>query len=125
MEEFSQMKADGFDALSELALGNQEYDLVLLDPPAFAKRKKQKNIALNAYMKLAQAGAKVTKKEGILFAASCSVHVQPLSFFKAIFSGIRSAGRGYEEITRTSHAKDHPYIFSEGEYLKGMFCKIN
>ena len=125
VEEFSQMKADGFDALSELALGNQEYDLVLLDPPAFAKRKKQKNIALNAYMKLAQAGAKVTKKEGILFAASCSVHVQPPSFFKAIFSGIRSAGRGYEEITRTSHAKDHPYIFSEGEYLKGMFCKIN
>jgi len=125
VEEFSQMKADGFDALSELELGNQEYDLVIVDPPAFAKRKKQANVALNAYMKLAQAGAKVTKKGGILFAASCSVHVQPPSFFKAVFSGIQSTGRGYEEISRTSHAKDHPFIFSEGEYLKGVFCKIN
>jgi len=124
VEEFSQMKADGFDALS-LELDNQEYDLVIVDPPAFAKRKKQTNVALNAYMKLAQAGAKVTKKGGILFAASCSVHVQPLSFFKAVFSGIQSTGRGYEEINRTSHAKDHPFIFSEGEYLKGVFCKIN
>ena len=103
--------------------GNQEYDLVILDPPAFAKRKKQKNVALNAYMKLAQAGAKVTKKGGILFAASCSVHVQPQSFFKAVFLGIQSTGRGYEEISRTSHAKDHPFIFSEGEYLKGCFAK--
>ena len=125
VEEFSQMKADGFDALSELELGNQEYDLVIVDPPAFAKRKKQTNVALNAYMKLAQAGAKVTKKGGILFAASCSVHVQPPSFFKAVLSGIKSTGRGYEEISRTSHAKDHPFIFSEGEYLKGVFCKIN
>ena len=125
VEEFSQMKADGFDALSELALGNQEYDLVIVDPPAFAKRKKQTNVALNAYMKLAQAGAKVTKKGGILFAASCSVHVQPPSFFKAVFLGIQSTGRGYKEISRTSHAKDHPFIFSEGEYLKGVFCKIN
>ena len=125
VEEFSQMKADGFDALSELELDNQEYDLVIVDPPAFAKRKKQTNVALNAYMKLAQAGAKVTKKGGILFAASCSVHVQPPSFFKAVFSGIQSTGRGYEEISRTSHAKDHPFIFREGEYLKGVFCKIN
>ncbi len=46
------MKADGFDALSELELDNQEYDLVIVDPPAFAKRKKQTNVALNAYMKL-------------------------------------------------------------------------
>ena len=124
-EEFRQMKGDGFDALSELELGNQEYDLVILDPPAFAKRKKQAKVALNAYMRLAKAGAKVTKKGGILFAASCSVHVQPANFFKAIFSGIRSTGRGYEEISRTSHAEDHPFIFNEGEYLKGVFCTIN
>ena len=60
------MKADGFDALSDLELDSQEYDLVIIDPPAFAKRKKQTHVALNAYMKLAQAGAKVTKKGGIL-----------------------------------------------------------
>ena len=124
VEEFSQMKTDGFDALSKLESDSQRYDLVILDPPAFAKRKKQTKTALNAYTKLAQAGAKVTKKGGILFAASCSVHVQTTNFYKAVFAGIHSARRGYEEISRTGHAKDHPLTFREGEYLKGVFCKI-
>ncbi len=123
-QEFSQIKADGFEALSELDLNNQKYDLVVLDPPAFAKRKNQKSTALNAYMKLARAGAKVTKKGGILFAASCSVHVTKSSFFESVFLGIRSAGCRFEEISRTGHAKDHPFIFREGEYLKGVFCEV-
>jgi 23S rRNA (cytosine1962-C5)-methyltransferase len=124
MEEFDQMLGDGFDMLSKLESAGRQYDLVILDPPAFAKRKKQKKIALNSYKKLVQAGAKVTKRGGILFGASCSVHVQTDDFYKAVFSGIHSTGREYEEIGRTSHAKDHPFIFKEGEYLKGIFCKI-
>ena len=124
VDEFDQIKEDGFNALSKLELGKQRYDLVILDPPAFAKRKKQAKAALNAYKKLAQAGAKVTKKGGILFTASCSVHVQTDNFYKAVFSGIHSTGRGYKEIGRAGHAKDHPFTFREGEYLKGVFCKI-
>ena len=110
-EEFDQIKADGFDALSNLGLGKKRYDLVILDPPAFARRKKQTKAALNAYKKLAQAGAKVTKSGGILFTASCSVHVQTDRFYEAVFSGIRSTGRGYKEIGRAGHAKDHPFTF--------------
>lgn len=125
VEEFSQIKADGFDALSKLESGSQRYDLVILDPPAFAKRKKQTKAALHAYTKLAQAGAKLTKKGGILFAASCSVHIQTPNFYKTVFSGIYSAGRRYKEMSRTGHAKDHPITFSQGEYLKGIFCEIN
>ncbi len=124
MDEFSQITGDGFDILSKLEFAGKRYDLVILDPPAFAKRKKQKKTALNSYAKLIQAGARVTKKGGILFGASCSVHVQPENFYKAVFLGIRSADRGYEEISRSGHAKDHPFTFSEGEYLKGVFCKI-
>ena len=124
VDEFDQIKADGFDALSKLELGKQRYDLVILDPPAFAKRKKHAKAALNAYKTLAQAGAKVTKKGGILFTASCSVHVQTDNFYKAVFLGIHSTGRGYKEIGRAGHAKDHPFTFREGEYLKGVFCKI-
>ena len=75
-------------------------------------------------MKLAQAGTAVTEKGGILFAASCSVHVQTADFYRAVFSGIQSAGYEYEEISRTGHAKDHPVKFSQGEYLKGVFCRI-
>ena len=124
LEEFSQVKANAFDALLELEWNSQKFDLVILDPPAFAKRKKQKATALKAYMRLAQAGAKVTKKDGILFAASCSVHVEAANFYQAVSSGILSTGRKYVEISRTGHGKDHPIKFSEGEYLKGIFCRI-
>jgi 23S rRNA (cytosine1962-C5)-methyltransferase len=125
MEEFNQITGDAFGMLSKLEFSGQRYDLVILDPPAFAKRKKQKKVAMNSYSKLVQAGARVTKKGGILFSASCSVHVQTDNFYRAVFLGIRSAGRQYEEISRTGHAKDHPFTFSEGEYLKGVFCKIS
>ena len=124
LEEFRQVKADGFSGLRALELDKQEFDLVILDPPAFASRNKQAKDALNAYAKLVEAGARVTAKDGILFAASCSVHVEAHRFFKAVFSGIHSAGREYKEIRRTGHAKDHPIIFSQGEYLKGIFCSI-
>jgi len=123
-EEFYQMKADGFDALSDLKSDKKRFDLVILDPPAFARRNKQIKTALKSYARLAEAGARVSANNGILFAASCSVHVKACSFYKAVFSGIQSSGRGYKEIQRTGHAKDHPVVFSQGEYLKGIFCRI-
>ena len=118
------MKADGFDTLSNLESTHQKFDLVILDPPAFARRNKQTKTASSAYTKLAEAGARVTAKDGIVFAASCSVHVKAQDFYQAVFSGIKFAGREYEEISRTGHAKDHPVSFSQGEYLKGVFCRI-
>lgn len=124
LEEFRQVNMDGFDALSELKSDQKKFDLVILDPPAFARRNKQTKTALNAYAKLVEAGARVSAKDGILFAASCSVHVKAHNFYKAVFSGIQSAGREHKEIRRTGHAKDHPAIFAEGEYLKGVFCEI-
>ena len=75
-------------------------------------------------MKIAKAGSKANKTGGLLFAASLSVHVSPASFFKNVFLGIKSAGHRFEEISRTSHAKDHPFMSSEGQYLKGVFCRI-
>lgn len=123
--EFRQLKADGFNALSEFILDQQKFELIILDPPAFAKRNKQAKSALNAYTKLVEAAAKVSTKNGILFAASCSVHVKSYDFYKAVFAGIHSAGRKCQEIRRTGHADDHPVTFSQGEYLKGIFCKIS
>jgi 23S rRNA (cytosine1962-C5)-methyltransferase len=124
VEQFRQVKADGFDTLSNLESTHQKFDLVILDPPAFARRNKQTKTALSAYTKLAEAGARVTAKDGIVFAASCSVHVKAQDFYQAVLSGIKFAGREYEEISRTGHAKDHPVSFSQGEYLKGVFCRI-
>ena len=93
-----------------------------MDPPAFARKKKHKAQALDAYAGLAQAGAQLTS--GVLFAASCSVHVPTNEFYDAVYHGIRSAGKKCEEIARTEHAKDHPATFPEAFYLKSTYIKI-
>ena len=98
------------------------FDLVILDPPAFARKKKQKTQALEAYARLAQAGAQLTS--GVLFAASCSAHVPGFEFYDAVYLGIRSAGKKFKEIVKTGHAQDHPVSFPEAFYLKSTYIKI-
>ncbi|KMP11405.1 SAM-dependent methyltransferase [Candidatus Nitromaritima sp. SCGC AAA799-A02] len=122
-EEFEQTQGDAFETMAGLKARKRKFDLVILDPPAFAKRKKHIQIALDAYEHLAKAGAKLIANGGVLFSASCSVHVDANDFFEAVFSGIKAAGLKYEEIRRTGHAPDHPVTFRQGEYLKGVFCR--
>lgn len=123
-EEFEQIHGDAFETLAGLAARKQKFEIVLLDPPAFAKRKKQSQSALDAYTRLVEAGTRLTANRGILFAASCSVHVDSTEFYEAVFSGIRATGRSYEEIRRTGHALDHPVTFRQGDYLKAIYCRI-
>ena len=108
----------------KLESDNQKFDLVILDPPAFARRNKQIKAAIKAYIKLVEAGSRVSEKGGILYAASCSVQVKAHDFYNAVFAGIKSSGREYVEILRTGHSNDHPVTFTQGEYLKGIFCRI-
>jgi 23S rRNA (cytosine1962-C5)-methyltransferase len=124
-DRFRQLQRDAFIALKQLISMKQSFDLVILDPPAFATSKKQKVKALKTYSRLAESGALLTRPGGILFAASCSRHVSATDFFKAVFSGVRSAGKVYEVIQKTGHAVDHPVLFPEGEYLKGIYLKIS
>ena len=77
-ENFVQREGDAFQMLERLKSEKCFFDLVILDPPAFARKKKQKTQALEAYARLAQAGAQLTS--GVLFAASCSAHVPGFEF---------------------------------------------
>lgn len=122
---FEQIQGDAFKALAQLEQEKTFFDIVILDPPAFAKNKKHIQNSLMAYTRLARAGAKRTRDGGILFAASCSAPVKANDFFRAVHLGITSAGKTYEVMERTGHALDHPVAFPEGAYLKGIFCKIN
>jgi len=122
---FRQLKGDAFQLLKELESQREAFDLVILDPPAFAIKKKQKMKALAAYRRLAEAGARLTLNGGLLFSASCSAHVPPDEFFQEVFSGVDAAEKGYEETLRTGHAIDHPVSFKEGEYLKGIYLRIS
>jgi len=101
----------------------QEFDMVILDPPAFAQKKEQVNRALAAYRRLTISGLSVLKKDGILVAASCSSRVAAEDFYKLIHTAAAGVGRPLFELERTGHALDHPISFPEGAYLKCIFAK--
>lgn len=120
--EFMQEQGDAFQILSKMKSEKRSFDLVILDPPAFARSKKQKSQAIEAYVRLAKAGAQVTS--GILFAASCTRHVAANEFYDAVCLGIRSTGKKYEELDKTGHALDHPAGFIEARYLKSVYFNL-
>lgn len=119
-----QSQGEAFQVLKELHEQEESFDLVLLDPPAFAGKKKQKTRALKAYTGLAAAGARLVRDGGVLFAASCSAHVAEEEFFRSVAAGIKTTGKNCEEILRTDHACDHPVTFAEGQYLKAVYLQF-
>lgn len=119
-----QIKGDAFEQLASLIRQEEQFDLVILDPPAFASRKQNKQNALQAYLRLAKAGAQCTREGGLLLAASCSSQVRADEFYRAVDLGIRATGRSYQKILKTGHPPDHPVTFKEGAYLKAIYCQF-
>lgn len=119
-----QIRGDAFEQLASLNREGEQFDLVILDPPAFASRKQNKQNALQAYLRLAKAGAGCTREGGILLAASCSSQVRADEFYRAVDLGIRATGRSYEKKLKTGHPLDHPVTFKEGAYLKAIYCQF-
>ncbi len=118
--EHQQLEGDAFEKLKELKLKNSQFDLVILDPPAFARNKKHRPQALEAYSRLAELGVQLVAPGGRLFAASCSAHVSAEEFFKAVNIGVASAQKLLAEVSWTGHAVDHPTVFAEFQYLKAI-----
>jgi 23S rRNA (cytosine1962-C5)-methyltransferase len=118
--EYSQIEGDAFQKLHELKLQNRQFDLVILDPPAFARKKKHRPQALEAYSRLAELGVQLVAPGGRLFSASCSAHISAKEFYKAVNYGVGFANKRLQEITKTRHALDHPVKFKELQYLKSL-----
>ncbi|MCA9564009.1 MAG: class I SAM-dependent methyltransferase, partial [Myxococcales bacterium] len=100
------------------------YDVVICDPPNFAKRADERDGALAAYRRLARECSRVLVPGGTLVSASCSSRVTPSDFFRSVSSGISAAGRGEEVIERTDHPIDHPASVGFPQYLKCQFARI-
>jgi len=110
------------DALDWLAENEQrKFDLIVLDPPSFAKREAQRAGAIRAYEKLARLGIQHLAKNGILVACSCSAHVTADEFFEAVRHSATASGRQFRELQTTRHAPDHHATFKEAEYLKAIY----
>jgi 23S rRNA (cytosine1962-C5)-methyltransferase len=117
------LAADAFLALADLRRGGRNFDLIIVDPPAFARREGEVSAALNAYERLTTLALGILRPGGTLVMASCSSRVPAAAFFDAVNAAAQRAGRPLREIERTGHPIDHPVLFPEGAYLKCLFAR--
>ena len=117
------MVADAFDGMNTLLSNKQFFDIVVIDPPSFAKKEKEISRALFSYKKLAILGAKLVKKGGLLVLASCSSRVSADDFFKTNLDAL-SKNHKLRLKGKTHHDIDHPINFPEGAYLKCGYYQL-
>lgn len=115
---------DAFEGLENMRKANQKFDLVIIDPPSFAKRDTEKQRALKSYGRLAKLGVHLVAKNGILLLASCSSRVTADEFFEQVLSSIENTKRPFQIIEKTFHDVDHPIAFREGAYLKSIYLQF-
>lgn len=110
------------DTLSFLKQNTEDYDVIVLDPPAYAKSQKAKHNAIQGYKRLNAMALKQIKSGGILFTFSCSQAVNRKLFYDTIMAAAIEVGRDVKVLHHLSQPADHPVsIFHpEGEYLKGL-----
>jgi 23S rRNA (cytosine1962-C5)-methyltransferase len=113
---------DAFQALQSLEAARRQFDMVIIDPPSFARRKPELPRALAAYRRLVGGALAVLQPGGALVMASCTARIPAGQFFETVHEAASSAGRPLQEIERTGHPLDHPVSFPEGAYLKCLFA---
>jgi 23S rRNA (cytosine1962-C5)-methyltransferase len=119
-------KGDAFDVLEALHRERAQFDLVIVDPPAFAKRKKDIPKALAAYKRLNQLAMQLLSADGILVSCSCSHHVGAPELQDAIAKAARAVHRHVQVLEVGGQAPDHPVhpAIPETRYLKAYFCRV-
>lgn len=115
--------ANVFDSLRELP---PEFDVIILDPPAFVKNKQHLKKACRAYQDINRLAMRQSKPDGLLLTCSCSHYMDSELFQKIIFSAALEAGREVQLLQRLGHPIDHPVALShpEGEYLKAFLLRV-
>ena len=120
------VRADAFDHLRALREARERFDVVILDPPAFIKRKKDVAEGRLAYRRLNELGMQVLSRDGILFTCSCSHHMPRAALLDAVQQGARHLDRYAQMLIGLQQAPDHPVhpAIVETEYLKGFVCRV-
>lgn len=124
MNQVEAIVADAFDGMKQLGQQGKQYNLVIVDPPSFAKSQAEIDRALSSYQRLVKLALPLVAPDGILMMASCSSRIKPDTFFNLIINTANQAGYGLDIIDKTGHALDHPIGFPEAEYLKAMFTQV-
>jgi 23S rRNA (cytosine1962-C5)-methyltransferase len=116
---------DAFIELERLIREGKQYDVVVIDPPSFAKSKREIVVAKKKYAQLAKLGAQLVAKKGLLVLASCSSRITADEFFQINTETLKEHGTYFEFIEKTFHDTDHPVGFPEGAYLKCGYYRFS
>jgi 23S rRNA (cytosine1962-C5)-methyltransferase len=119
-------REDAFEALKALHAQGVRFDVVIIDPPAFIKRKKDIPQGQAAYRKLNQLALDLIDGDGLLVSCSCSYHLAPDDLVNAIQSAARHSGRFVQILESGGQSPDHPIhpAIPETRYLKAFFCRV-
>ncbi|GAB6041200.1 class I SAM-dependent rRNA methyltransferase [Endothiovibrio diazotrophicus] len=120
------LHGDVFDALKTLKADNEQFDVVICDPPAFIKRKKDLKEGLAAYQRVNQMAIQLLDRDAILVSASCSFHLKREQLLHAVASGAHHLGRQVQILEQGQQGADHPVHphIPETEYIKAYFARV-
>lgn len=126
-EKVSAYQGNAFDVLNALKAEGHKFDVVIVDPPAFIKRKKDFKKGFEAYRRINELAMRVLNKDGILVSASCSHHLGRDDLLKAVQSAARHIDRQAQLFEQGHQGPDHPIhpAIPETEYIKAMFFKVS
>jgi len=119
-------RGDAFDVLAALREAGERFDVVVIDPPAFIKRRRDLPKGQAAYRKLNQLAMQLLPRDGLLVSCSCSHHLAQDDLIATVQQAARHLGRFAQIVEVGGHAPDHPIhpAIPETRYLKSLFCRV-
>ena len=119
-------EADVFDVLSSYSSARRTFDTIVLDPPAFAKSRKQIEGAMRGYKDINLRALRLLGPGGILVTCSCSHHVSEAMLLEVVAEASLDAGRTLRVLERRTQAQDHPILLTVPEtmYLKCLILQV-
>ena len=116
---------DAFEVMARSAAARERYDIIVVDPPSFARREIDVRQALRAYARLTTMAMPLLRLGGLLVQSSCSSRVTIDDFESVVLDAISGTSRQITSMERTAHAADHPIRFAQGAYLKSLFLRMS
>ncbi|MDB6048301.1 MAG: hypothetical protein JWR17_1047 [Pseudomonas sp.] len=120
------IEGDVFEALKELKNSEERFDVIVADPPAFIKRKKDMKNGEGAYRRLNEQAMRLLSKDGILISASCSMHLPEDDLQNILLTSARHLDRNIQLLERGGQGPDHPVhpAIAETRYIKSITCRL-